>query len=40
MGQLAKEKIRKIIETHQPEPLPPEVDAKIDKILEIAAGRK
>jgi trimethylamine--corrinoid protein Co-methyltransferase len=40
MGQLAKEKIRKIIETHQPEPLPPEVDAKIDKILEIAAGKK
>ena len=40
MGQLAKEKIRKIIETHQPEPLLPEVDAKIDKILEIAAGRK
>jgi trimethylamine--corrinoid protein Co-methyltransferase len=40
MGQLAKEKIRQIIDTHQPEPLPPEVDVQIDRILATAAGRK
>jgi hypothetical protein len=40
MGQMAKEKIRKIIDGHRPEPLLPEVDARIDRILRRAAQRK
>ncbi len=38
MGQLAKEKIKEIKEHHQPQPLSPEVEAEIDKILERAKG--
>ena len=36
MGQLAKEKIKKIKESHQPQPLSPEVDAEIETVLERA----
>jgi trimethylamine--corrinoid protein Co-methyltransferase len=36
MGQLAKEKIQKIRQSHQPQPLPPEVDGEIERILERA----
>jgi hypothetical protein len=36
MGQLAGEKIKKILASHQPEPLSPEVDAEIERILERA----
>jgi len=36
MGQLAREKVKKIKENHQPEPLSPEVDAEIARILERA----
>lgn len=34
MGRRTKEKIKYILENHQPESLPAEVDAEIDKILE------
>jgi trimethylamine--corrinoid protein Co-methyltransferase len=40
MGQRAKEKIKKIFERHRPEPLDPETDAKIDRILKKATGSK
>ena len=33
MEQRAKNKVRHILESHQPQPLPPEVNAEIDKIL-------
>ena len=33
MGQLAKEKIKELKQSHQPQPLSPEVEAQIDKIL-------
>ena len=33
MGQLAKEKIKELKKSHQPQPLSPEVEAQIDKIL-------
>jgi trimethylamine--corrinoid protein Co-methyltransferase len=36
MGQLAKEKIENIRQSHQPQPLPPEVDAEIERILKRA----
>ncbi len=39
MGQLAGEKIKRIKETHHPEPLPPAVDAKIETVLERAKSR-
>jgi trimethylamine--corrinoid protein Co-methyltransferase len=39
MGQRAKEKIRHILENHQPKPLPAEVDAEIDRILQQAQSR-
>jgi trimethylamine--corrinoid protein Co-methyltransferase len=39
MGRLAKEKVKKIKESHQPEPLAPEVDAEIETILERAKRR-
>jgi trimethylamine--corrinoid protein Co-methyltransferase len=38
MGQLAKEKIKEIGESHQPQPLSHEVEAEIDKILKRARG--
>jgi trimethylamine--corrinoid protein Co-methyltransferase len=40
MGQRAKEKIKKIIERHRPEPLAPETDIKIDRILKKVTGSK
>jgi hypothetical protein len=36
MGQLAKEKIKKIKESYHPQPLLPEVDAEIERVLERA----
>jgi trimethylamine--corrinoid protein Co-methyltransferase len=39
MGQLAKEKIKGILENHRPEPLPTEVDTAIESILEEAKHR-
>lgn len=33
MGQRAKQKIQDILENHQPQPLPAEIDEQIDKIL-------
>jgi trimethylamine--corrinoid protein Co-methyltransferase len=36
MGQLAKEKIKKIMESHQPELLSPKVEAEIERVLERA----
>ena len=39
MGQLAQEKIKKIMEIHQPQPLSPEVDAEIERVLERAKSR-
>lgn len=33
MGQRAKEKIRHLLKNHEPEPLPPEIDGEIDKLL-------
>jgi trimethylamine--corrinoid protein Co-methyltransferase len=33
MGQRAKQKIKTLLENHQPQPLPAEADAKIAKIL-------
>ena len=36
MGQLAKEKIEKIWQSHQPEPLLPEVEVEIESVLERA----
>ena len=36
MGQLAKEKIRKIKENHQPVPLSPEAEVEIERVLERA----
>jgi trimethylamine--corrinoid protein Co-methyltransferase len=38
MGQLAKEKIKKIEANHQPEPLSPEVEAEIEGVLARAVG--
>jgi len=38
MGQLAKEKIKELKKSHQPQPLSPEVEAQIDKILKRAKG--
>jgi trimethylamine--corrinoid protein Co-methyltransferase len=38
MGQLAKEKIKDLKQSHQPQPLSPEVEAQIDKILKRAKG--
>jgi trimethylamine--corrinoid protein Co-methyltransferase len=39
MGQRAKSRIKKIIESHNPEPLPDEANVQIDKILERAEAR-
>jgi len=39
MGQLAKEKIKKIKENHRPLPLSPEVEADIKRILERSRNR-
>jgi trimethylamine--corrinoid protein Co-methyltransferase len=39
MGQMAKEKIRKILDSHQPEALPSEVQTVIESILERAKSR-
>jgi len=39
MGQRAKAKIKALFKNHIPEPLPAEVNAKIDKILEKAEAR-
>jgi len=39
MGQLAKEKIKNILKNHRPTPLPTEVDAEIERILEEAKSR-
>ena len=39
MGQLAKEKIKGILKNHRPTPLPAEVDAEIERILEEAKSR-
>ena len=39
MGQLAKEKIKKILGSHQPEPLSPEADAAIEVVLDRAKHR-
>ena len=39
MGQLAKEKIKKIKENHRPVPLSPEVEADIKRILERSRNR-
>ena len=39
MGQLAKEKIKGILKNHRPAPLPTEVDAEIERILEEAKSR-
>jgi len=36
MGQLAKEKIKKIRQSHQPQPLASEVDAEIESVLDRA----
>ena len=36
MGQRAKEKIKHILESHTPEPLPPDINKEIDRILERA----
>jgi trimethylamine--corrinoid protein Co-methyltransferase len=38
MGQRAKEKIRHIIDNYRPQPLPAEVDAEIDRILQSGKG--
>jgi len=38
MGQLAKEKIKELKKNHQPQPLSPEAEAQIDKILKRANG--
>ncbi|MBW2706897.1 MAG: trimethylamine methyltransferase family protein, partial [Deltaproteobacteria bacterium] len=38
MGQLAKEKIKELKKSHQQQPLSPEVEAQIDKILKRAKG--
>ena len=34
MGQRAKQKIKKILATHQPEPLAPDIQTQIEKIIE------
>jgi trimethylamine--corrinoid protein Co-methyltransferase len=39
MGQLAKEKVKGILKNHRPTPLPTEVDAEIERILEEAKSR-
>ncbi len=39
MGQLAKEKITDILKNHRPKPLPAEVNAEIERILEEAKSR-
>jgi len=39
MGQLAKEKITDILKNHRPTPLPAEVNAEIERILEEAKSR-
>jgi hypothetical protein len=39
MGQLAKEKIKKILDSHEPEALPVDVAAEIDKVLARAKSR-
>lgn len=39
MGQRAKEKIKHILETHHPEPLPDPINAEIDQIIEKAKRR-
>jgi len=36
MGQRAKEKVRHILDNYRPQPLPAEVDAEIDRILQKA----
>jgi len=33
MGQRVKEKVRRILETHQPKPIAPDADAEIDNVL-------
>lgn len=39
MGQRAKAKIKHILETHQPQAVAPEVEARIDEIIDKAEGR-
>ena len=39
MGQLAKEKIKGILKNHRPTPLPAELDAEIERILEEIKSR-
>jgi hypothetical protein len=39
MGQLSKEKIKGILKNHRPAPLPTEVDAEIERILEEAKSK-
>ena len=39
MGQLAREKIRKILDSHEPAALPADVETEIERVLERAKGR-